>query len=87
MFKLFLIFLTVFAAVNAQCPKYAVQIFTSTSRNAKGLNRIVTRFQRNLGGVNNGNSPGPLPDGQRSVRLHDDSNSSLPVWSAVLAFR
>lgn len=55
-------------AAQAKCPSYKVLVFTDTSHNAAGLTKITQDYVKALGGMNNGNSPGPLPDGHRSVR-------------------
>lgn len=64
-----LAFVAVFAVVNAHCPKHTVQVFTYTGGNANNLKGIVQRLQSELGGMNNGNNPEPLQNGQCSVAL------------------
>ena len=43
------------------------RVFRDTSRDADGLRRIVDKFNRALGGDDNGNAPGPLNEGRRSI--------------------
>lgn len=57
------------AAAHAahSCPRYNVQYFSATAAHPAGLNHVVRRYKHALGGESNGNSPGPLPTGQRSI--------------------
>eukprot|EP00178_Gracilaria_changii_P000632 TRINITY_DN107_c0_g1_i2.p1 TRINITY_DN107_c0_g1~~TRINITY_DN107_c0_g1_i2.p1 ORF type:complete len:265 (+),score=47.86 TRINITY_DN107_c0_g1_i2:564-1358(+) len=54
-------------AFNKQCPKYYTKVLTHTAHDADGLTSIVQKYQNLLGGENNGNNPGPLRSGQRSI--------------------
>lgn len=79
MSKFLIAFMAVLAVASAGCPRYNIQVFSRASANAAGLQRIVDSFRNGLGGENNGNSPGPLRDGQRSV-----CDYGLTIFSFVL---
>lgn len=54
------------AQIYSKCG-YRFRVLTATSRNADGLRRAFTTFQDALGGIDNGNNPGPLFSGFRSI--------------------
>lgn len=69
-------FVALLGAVSAQrCPRYDVQVVDGTARNARGLKSTVDRYIRLLGGRDNMNLPGPLRNGQRSVRVYMTSET------------
>ena len=66
------VFIAIFLSLGictaqAQCPRYRVKIFTDISPHAAGLTKITKEYVEALGGMNNGNTPGPLAHGHRSV--------------------
>ena len=58
--------LSAFAAAGT-CPHYEAEAITYTSSDADGLQATVDHFRQLLGSKNNGNAPGPLHEGHRSV--------------------
>lgn len=50
-----------------RCPRYQFTVFSDTAKNPARLTKIVDNFRAALGGMSNGNEPGPIANGQRSV--------------------
>lgn len=68
-----------------ECPHYNVSTFYDTSRNAAGLQHTIDTFRAELGGQDNGNSPGPLAHGHRSVSCDCTMQPVLSTLT-ILAF-
>eukprot|EP00737_Agarophyton_chilense_P001148 gb/GEZJ01001278.1/.p2 GENE.gb/GEZJ01001278.1/~~gb/GEZJ01001278.1/.p2 ORF type:complete len:265 (-),score=31.52 gb/GEZJ01001278.1/:712-1506(-) len=65
-------FLVCSLASQKRCPQYHTEVLTHTAHKADGLTSVVADFKTLLGGDNNGNAPGPLPSGQRSINWDAD---------------
>lgn len=61
-----LIFLTASASAR-WCPKYSYTVYKDEGRYPYSVNGTVNRFRGKLGGQDNGNEPGPLMAGHRSI--------------------
>lgn len=60
--------------VDAQrCRRLRFRVTRGTSRDARGLKRIVDRFNRDLGGDDNMSKRGPLRRGRRSINWDADA--------------
>ncbi|PXF39646.1 hypothetical protein BWQ96_03556 [Gracilariopsis chorda] len=62
-----ILFSALVAIVAASCPRYRTIILTDAAHKAAGINGTVLRYKELLGGDDNGNAPGPLEKGQRSI--------------------
>jgi hypothetical protein len=57
---------------------------TGSSANAAGLLPFVNAFRAVLGEPNNGNTPGPLPNGRREINWDGGGTAITPSGSSVL---
>jgi hypothetical protein len=70
-----------FVAVVSITPAAAQTVFQATGPDAASIQGTVDQFRTALGGVNNGNTPGPLATGRREINWDGGGSTATSIGS------